>query len=315
MTPVIGVELRGGPGNQMFQYAFAIAASNRLNTDSVVYASNRAAMPGGEQLSGNFTLGGASSLVFEDPGYPTRWIDNQDYDRPEDVLDSLTDQTSYSGYFQSCRFFAKVEDKVRDSFRIRTELDEAFRERFADLLSAPYVCCPVRRGADYRAFIGGSHLPLEYYRDGLAIVSPPPGTPIVFVGDELDEVREELGSIEGARFEPNEPIVDFQLILHARAAVIPNSTFAWWGAWLADRCELVVAPQYWLGWRHRAGWHQRRAAGESHRRTERSWEYPYGIIPSHWSQVSIRRPWRERLAPWSIRSSLALMANNARATR
>ncbi len=147
------------------------------------------------------------------------------------------------------------------------------------------------------------------------MVSPAPGTPIVFVGDELDEVSQELGSIEDARFEPNEPIVEFQLILHARAAVIPNSTFAWWGAWLADGCEVVVAPQYWLGWNHRAGWHQHRSAAESGGRTKRSWEYPRAIIPNEWSQVAIRRPWRERLAPWSIKSNFALMANNARAAR
>jgi hypothetical protein len=299
----------------MFQYAFAQAASKRLNTDFVVYPSTRAAPPGGEQLSGSFTLGGRGLPLVEDPGYPLRWVDNQDYDQPEDILASLTDDTSYSGYFQSYRFFAEAEDEVRAAFRIRPALDEAFRRRFADLLDTPYVCCPVRRASDYRAFLGGSQLPLEYYHDGLAIVSPPPGTPIVFVGDDLEGVSEELGSIEGARFEVNEPMVDFQVILHAQAAVIPNSTFAWWGAWLSDRCELVVSPQHWLGWRHRTGWHRHRSTMEGHGRTRRTWEYPNGIIPPEWSQVPVRRPWRERIAPSSIRGSLALMANNIRASR
>jgi hypothetical protein len=307
---MIAVELRGRLGNQMFQYAFALAAARRLDTEFVLCAPEQSA-PEGELLSTPFTLGERTLPVVEDPGYPRLWIDNQDYDRPEDVLASLSNSTSYGGYFQSYRFFAEVDREVREAFSIRPELDEAFRMQHADILEKAYVCCSVRR-AEYRGFIGGSDLPSDYYRDALALVSPPGGTPIVFIGDDLDEVEQELGDIEGARFEPNEPFVDFQLLLHARAAIIPNSSFAWWGAWLAD-ADTVVAPKYWLGWRHRAGWHRHPSATDSPRRTRRTWEYPRGILPPQWRQVPVGRPWRERLAPWSIKSSAALLANNVRA--
>ncbi len=126
MTYMIAVELRGGLGNQMFQYAFALAASHRLNTDFVVYASTAA--PEGEQLSQNFTLGACRPPVNGDPGYPMRWIDNQDYDRPEDILSSLSDGAGYSGYFQSSRFFAEVEHEVRE----RLGYAQRSTRRFAD---------------------------------------------------------------------------------------------------------------------------------------------------------------------------------------
>jgi hypothetical protein len=290
-----------------------LAASKRLGSDFAFYLPSGAA-PDGEEISRYFTLDGRKLTLIGDPGYPRRWIDNQDYDRPEEVLERLTDQTSYGGYFQSSRFFADVAPEVRRAFAIQPELDRAFRVRFANLLAEPYVCCPIRRAADYRSFLGGSELPLSYYRRGLALLAPPPGTPIVFVGDEIEEVRAELSSIPGARFEPHEPIVEFQLILHAQAAVIPNSTFAWWGAWLARPGQLVVAPRYWLGWRHRTGWHRRRLPAESFVRTKRSWEYPHAILPPNWLQVPIRRNWRERLSPWSIKGTLALLANNLLAT-
>lgn len=310
---MIAVELRGRLGNQLFQYAFAVAASQRLGTDFAFYLPVDAT-PSGEELTGAFTLDGEGLPLVEDPGYPRRWIDNQDYDWPEDILTTLTDWTSYGGYFQSARFFADVEHCVRKAFAIQPHLDRAFRARFANLIAEPYVCCSVRRAADYRALLGGSHLPLKYYRDGLALISPPPGTPIVFVGDDLDEVRRELGWIADARFEPNDPITEFQLILHAQAAVIPNSTFAWWGAWLAGPRQLVVAPRYWLGWHHRTGWHKHRPMGSPPERTKRSWEYPHAVVPPEWIQVAVRRRWSDRLAPGSLKSSSALFANNMLAT-
>jgi hypothetical protein len=310
---MIAVELRGRLGNQMFQYAFALAAATRLGTDFALYRPLGVA-PEGEQLRRFFTLGGRDLPLIDDPGLPRRWIDNRDFEQPDDVFRSLEDNTSYGGYFQAEQFFEPVTLRVRAAFEVRPELAEAFRSRHEGLLAGPYVCCPVRR-AEYRDFLGGSQLPLTYYRDALAMIRVPSGAPVVFTGDDLDDVAYVLGDIDGARFEPNEPAFDFQLILHAHAAIIPNSTFAWWAAWLNETKEVVLAPQYWLGWHHYTGWSQHADASRGAPRRRRGWEFPPGIIPNDWVQVPIRRPWRERLAPWSIKSSLALAANNIRAAR
>ncbi len=307
---MIAVELQGRFGNQMFQYAFALEAARRLSTDFVICGSTSTDLHD-EQLSKHFTLGERGLPSLADPPYPVLRIGHHDYDRPEDILVSLTDSTRYKGFFQSHGFFAGAEDEVRKTLQIRPEHDEAFREHYTDLLGKPYICCHVRR-TDYLSFVGGVALPLSYYHESLARVSRPRGTPVVFVGDDLEEVRQEFASLDGVRFEQNELIVDFQLILHARTAVVSNSTFAWWGAWLGDRGRRVIAPEHWLNWNHRFGWYQQREAGDSSR-TKRSWEYPRAIIPARWSQVPIRRSWRERIAPWSIKSSLALLANNVRA--
>jgi hypothetical protein len=310
---MIVVELRGRLGNQMFQYAFALAAATWLGTD-FAFSIPPGVAPEGEQLRRFFTLGGRDLPVIEDPGFPRRWIDNRGYEEPDEVFRSLEDDTSYGGYFQAQHFFENVSSRVREDFVVRPDLALAFQRHHTELLADPYVCCPIRR-AEYKTFLGGSQLPLTYYRDALAMIRMSPGTPVVFTGDDLDDVRHVLGDIDGARFEPNEPIFDFQLILHARAAIIPNSTFAWWAAWLNETSEVVIAPQYWLGWHHYTGWQQSMDMSAGTPRRKRGWEFPPGIIPSDWLQVPIRRPWRERLAPWSIKSSLALAANNIRAAR
>jgi hypothetical protein len=300
---MIVVETKGRLGNQMFQYAFGLAAARRLGTEFAMAA---------DELRGFFLLDGRSR-AGDGSSFPVVKIDNSDYDEPEEVLERLADDTVYSGYFQSERFFADAADEVRAAFRLRAEHEEAFRARYGDLLERPYVCCHVRR-TDYLTFFGGIALPVSYYRDGLARLAPEPGTPIVFVGDDLDEVRAEFASLDGARFEQNEAAVDLQLLLNADALVVSNGTFAWWGAWLNARPgKRVLAPRHWIGFNHRTGWHNPTLTGAAARPVRRTWEYPRRVIPADWIQIPVRMPWRERLTPAASKASLALLANNARA--
>ncbi len=41
-------------------------------------------------------------------------------------------------------------------------------------------------------------------------------------------------------------MVDLCLMSLCSAQIIANSSFSWWGAWLADS-EIVYAPQRWFG--------------------------------------------------------------------
>ena len=305
---LIAVELQGRFGNQMFEYAFALAAAKRLGTDFVMCGSSWTGLER-EELSDCFRLGDRGLPYLADPPYPIVRIGHQDWDSPEDVLGDLTDSTRYSGFFQSARFFRGAEVEVRAAFEPLREHVDVFRARYRDLLVGPYVCCHVRR-TDYLTFAGGVALPLSYYRDALKLVAAPPGVPIVFIGDDLDDVRAAFGHLDDVRFEHNERIVDLQLLANAQMVIASNSTFAWWGAWLGDSSERIVAPKHWINWTHRSGW-QRSTAGT--KRTARGWEYPRAIIPRGWSQVSVHRPWRDRLAPWSIKGSAVLAAHNASA--
>ena len=230
---MIVVERQDRIGNQLFEYASVFAAAHRLGTDFVM---------ADEELIELFLLGGRSRAAERTPQYPLVTINNEDYDEPEEVLGELRDNTHYRGWFQSERFFADVADEVRHAFRLRPEHEDSFFARFASLLVRPYVCCHVR-ATDYATFASGIVLPTSYYRASLARVAPDPGTPIVFVGDNLAEVRVEFAPVDSVRFEENDEAIDFQLLMHADAVVVSNSTFAWWAAWLNTRPgKRVFAP-------------------------------------------------------------------------
>lgn len=258
----------------MFQYAFGLAAAQLLSTELV--------FPD-ETLRSIFVLGPHSS---DWAARPTRvvTIGNDDYARPEQVIELLTDDTTYVGFFQSEQFFTAAAEQVRVAFRPTPDHERAFELRYGELAEHGYVCCHMRR-TDYETFAGGVALPMTYYRDSLRRLNPPPRTPIVFIGDDLVEARATFGGIANVRFEHNDEALDLQLLTHADAVVASNSTFAWWGGWLGNRNRRVLTPRYWIG-------------------VNFGWEYPPGVIPADWLQIPVRRPWRRRLSPTHLRMSV-----------
>ena len=268
-TLVIAVERRGRLGNQLFEFAFGIAAAQRLGTSFVMEDA---------ALRGIFTLGRWGEPVARRlrrlrfrvghrlRPYPV--VHESEFEDPLEVLGRLRDRRVYSGFFQSERFFAVAEEDVRAGFAVRAEHEQRFRERYADLLGVPYVCCHVRR-TDYHTWEDGIVLPASYYLDSLERLAPAEGIPVVFVGDDFEDLQDELGAVPGVRFERNDEALDLLLLVRAASVVTSNSSFGWWGAYL-NRAEgkQVLAPRHWLGFKQGR-------------------EHPPGVIPGHWQQVAV----------------------------
>jgi hypothetical protein len=267
IVAMIAVELRGRLGNQMFQWAFALAAATRLRSTFW--------MPSHE-LASVFNLDVGREL----PARPVRLTNLARYRArrlapvevaPEtpaaDVLGSLQDGRRYGGYFQSAQFFIDVAEEVRSAFTPRPEHLEAFTSSYGGLVEESYACVHVRRG-DYVDWNGGLMiLPWEYFDAQVERVAD--GRTVVFLSDEPSEVRDRYGTVENARFEHNSAIVDLQLIANAQRCVLANSSFSWWGAWLNRRPGAqVIAPRHWLGFRAGAEW-------------------PPGILPEPWEQSDV----------------------------
>lgn len=262
---MIAVEARGRLGNQMFQFAFGLAASNRLGADFVFDET---------ELRRWFTLeprrgavararrAAAYRLATRFAPYPAVKVEPDE--APQDVLRRTRDRTSYSGFFQAEGFFAGVAAGVRQAFVPRTEHIRAFRDRYGELLQEGYVCCHVRR-TDYLLPAEPLALPLDWYDRCLELVGNQ--APVVFVGDDLGDVEHRFSDRDGVRIERNDEIGDLLLLEHARVVVTSNSSFGWWGAWLGT-AERVLAPRNWLGFRTGV-------------------EFPPGIVPDRWEQVPV----------------------------
>lgn len=272
---MIAVRRGGRMGNQMFQLAFAHAASRRLGTSFRILEpprSRRRAL--GPPLWDCFELGawgrrmvrfGRAALFQAHFSRPLITVE-QDH-IPERVLAGLRDGAIYSGFFQSERWFAGFEEDIRRMFTVRRDHWAEF-ERYRP--KAAYICMHVRR-ADYLDTNAWA-LPTSYFRDALGAVGDARRYELVIVSDDPPAVRRELQDLPGAACVDRPMMVDLLLLMNADAVITSNSSFSWWGAWLNPKPHLrVIAPKHWFGF----------ASGV---------EEPTGVIPRGWTTVPVRDP-------------------------
>ena len=276
---MIVVELAGGVGNQLFQYAAARVVADRIGTDlgidvrvcrapdSRPYALDAfrirgAVVPDRDlmgvhghrslpwQLTGGVVtraramlqrprLGHLTRVIHQEPGYTGR-------------LDSVVDDSWLCGYWQSERYFAHAADAIRADLTLRgvSPVTAALERR---IRAMPFpVAVHVRRG-DYadvestRRYHGLQ--PPEYYQAAIEqIRSAHPRAQFVFFSDDPLWVAANLAPdisilvTENGRERPSE---DLHLMTCCRAHIIANSSFSWWGAWLGAS-DIVIAPARWF---------------------------------------------------------------------
>ncbi len=276
---MIVVELSGGLGNQMFQYAAGRALADRLGTDLGLDLRPLAAPNSRPYWLGRFAIRAAvvdKREVFGAHGVRSlrRRLTTGVLERLQllvrrprprfasatrvvhqaptysDVLERATDHSWLSGYWQSETYFSHAADAIRADFTLRS-LSPASAAIAARLASTPYpVAVHVRRGdyahvASTRAYHGLCSE--SYYRSAIAHVRcRVPGADFIWFSDEPDWVADHLGSdaalvVTGNGDRPEE---DLHLMTCCRRHVIANSSFSWWGAWLA-RSDEVIAPRAW----------------------------------------------------------------------
>jgi hypothetical protein len=262
---MIAVQTRGRMGNQMFQFAFAHAAARRLGTTHVCEPL---------ELQRAFHLGRyghaavrqwrfwprGRRLLF----FPRNALYVEDHVAPDAVLAGLTNDTRYTGYFQSEQWFAGYEDDVRTLFRLRAEHQNAV-DRAREPLGR-YACVHVRRG-DYATYRGGSILPAAFFEDCLARL--PAVDELLLLSDDVPGARAAVPALRDARVVDGSDITDFGLLTYASAIVASASSFAWWGAWCNTVPDAqILVPRYWLGW----------SEGR---------EFPRAVMPERWTQVAV----------------------------
>lgn len=254
--PPISVRLKGGLGNQMLQYAAGRAASLRLHCPLVLDTSPLPLLEAEGSTPRSFMLD-----VFNIKGQVSGSGEGDwtDYHQPSDGYDPAFEQIApgarLNGYFSSEAFFKPYEDRIREDFTLLVEVSYAFTSLLGQIQREP---CPVavhiRRG-DYqtlpaaRTFHGLIGPP--YYEKACRIVDAlAEAPPTYFVFSDDRQAAEEIfaGRKKVIVDTPVErPWEDMMLMGTCRHTVMANSSFSWWGAWLARAPgQLIVAPRQWM---------------------------------------------------------------------
>lgn len=112
------------------------------------------------------------------------------------------------------------------------------------------VSLHIRRGDYLLALNGTPALGEAYYRRAINMMRQRVGNPQWFIfSDDIDWCRQKFVDLEGACFvtgNEDTPWEDIRLMSSCRNHIIANSTFSWWGAFLASEAGVTVCPNPWF---------------------------------------------------------------------
>ena len=234
----------GRLGNQMFQYASLRGIAARRGYDFGIPPSKFEDEWRSHQLFELFDLPNLprSNVKYLDGGNAP--IAQERFFHFDQLLfDQCPNDISLFGYFQSEKYFKHIEDSIREDFVFREHILEPCKE-IAEGFDNP-VSLHVRR-TDYLTNSANHYnLSLEYYEEALKHFD---GRQVIVFSDDPEWCQEqELFSDD--RFlvsESGDNKIDLCLMTFCTSHIIANSSFSWWGAWLA-KSEKVIAPSKWFG--------------------------------------------------------------------
>lgn len=256
---MIAVNIQGGLGNQLFEYAFAYAAASKLRANFLLDNSKSFIVPKFFRTSKVDVL--VNKIPYLRRLYRKRvqklrnnnYIDCSDCWQPFPT--DLLNGAYYDGYFQSIECFARYQGKIRQLYRIRSRYKREFNEKYGELFrSNKTLVVHIRRG-DYLTHGVGKNLgaddlslPVGYYNNALKKIKDIARYKILVVGEDVEWAKTQLAELPHARFVSDSIMVDFQIIMNADVVIGSNSTFAWWAAYLNNKPnKRIIMPKYFLG--------------------------------------------------------------------
>lgn len=262
-TKSVTVAINGGLGNQLFQYAAARALAARcaavLVLDLTFYNNRRHrrfeldAFP--IEISGVIGDGG-NRFGKRLSSWISRKRDGVVYHEPhfhyDPAFEIVAAPVRLEGYFPSPRYFAGHEAVVRRELTPPAAEDEESHTLAPLIGGGDATSLHVRRG-DYVSRPKINQLmgtcSMAYYEAALARI---PGNGTVFVfSDDIAWAKAHLPQTRRMIFvgeaPPRSGLADLWLMTLARHHIIANSSFSWWGAWLAQRQDgETIAPARWF---------------------------------------------------------------------
>jgi hypothetical protein len=199
-------------------------------------------------------------LKRSDPYYARPVVYEQSFCFDPDALRAPRD-CLLIGYWQSEKYFKEIEPILRHEFTLRMEPSAKSQEVARAIQASSSTFLHIRRG-DYVADsnINKVHgtCSMRYYEDAVNYIGRAVHDPHFFVfSDEPRSVLEQLKlpfpmtvvdhNHPGNAQSPGREHEDLWLMTLCRHAILANSTFSWWGAWLnPSRDRIVIAPGQWF---------------------------------------------------------------------
>lgn len=249
---MVGVKFIGRLGNQIFQYAFLQYL--KINNPGIIFFFVN---PHHGYLTKYFDLGIYQNATLGSKVYsvftrvaPKVFKFNEIYlesiQVPKKV--EVKNWTIYKGFFQTDFYVKQIVDGLK--IKIKKEFTDQFNTEFGDAFRKNKTVVVHIRRTDYLNY--GKRdisLPMEYFKKRLDALGNIDDRLVYFVSDDMPHVKGFFEQKPNYIYSSNNEIIDFQIIKNADTAIISNSSFAWWAAYLSEKKNTVYAPKNWLGFR------------------------------------------------------------------
>ncbi len=267
---MIYTRIRGGLGNQLFQYCVARRLADRLGVnvglDIREYNEDSAFEMGLHRFNLRAEYNPEGLIRHKKDGKLSYvWdviLGNQKhvYQEPflgfdSDVL-SLSNGTYFKGYWQSEKYFKDTKEQILNDLTITEKPSAENANVLKQIDNCLAVSLHIRRG-DYVSNSGynAAHgtCDLAYYQRAVAHLVDRIGKDIVVFAfsDDPEWVAENLKLPVDVKYmghnSSQKNYEDLRLMSNCKHHIIANSSFSWWGAWLnKDPNKVVIAPQVWF---------------------------------------------------------------------
>ena len=253
----------GRLGNQMFQYAFLRGVAKNRDFDWMI--------PGDDDYSrhnyGLFDCFEMTGVKPENIGRTTnRTVECFDTTFQENIFNNCTTNTDFLGTFQTEKYFENATEEIRKDFTFKKGYLEPCKE-YIESLDKPPIFLHVRQSDNIGREQYHPILPISFFDECLKEF--PDDTPCFVFTDDLawcksqdyfkqdrflfneNVERYNYRTIDGLGKMQNTllPQVDLCLMSLCSGAIIANSSFSWWGAWLQNDSGKIIAPdpKKWFG--------------------------------------------------------------------
>ena len=263
---MIIIKIKGGLGNQLFQYAVgrALALHHRLplKLDLTIFKTYKlhrylldqfaiqAEIATEDEI---IKLKGRNNVLFS-ALRKAGLVKRKSYlkEKRSSYFDASVfknDNVYLDGYWQNELYFSDIrEELLRDltSIRSMSDLGVVYME---GIKKSNSVSLHVRRG-NYLNLKNFNVLDIDYYMKAVEYIRKNVEKPTFYIfSDDLEWCKNSLGFLDNCIFvdSTKTEIDDLKLMSFCKHNIIANSSFSWWGAWLNQNCKkTVIAPKGWL---------------------------------------------------------------------
>ncbi|RKM59800.1 alpha-1,2-fucosyltransferase [Butyrivibrio sp. CB08] len=272
---MIIIQLKGGLGNQMFQYALyreLLQRGKEVKIDDVTgFEHDKLRIPVLDRFGIEYEKATPAEVVAitdsrmdifsrirrKLTGRKTKEIIEMEGIFDPKILE--LDEAYLVGYWQSDKYFTSPEviDHLQDTFAKRPQEimhDSVSWTTLQQIECSESVSIHVRR-TDY---LDAEHIKVhnlcseQYYKNAISMVRAKHPNAVFFIfTDDKEWCKEHFKGHNFINVELQEgeftDVADMLLMSRCKHHIIANSSFSWWSAWINDAPEkMVIAPEKWI---------------------------------------------------------------------